>query len=133
MKAFLAPWSPQLLSILRIITGFLFIAHGTQKWFSFPAPPQQPTVLMSLIGVAATLEVVGGALMIVGLVTRPVAFILSGLCAFAYFMAHAPQGFWPLLNGGELAVLYCFVFLYFSAAGAGPWSLDHALRRADDD
>ena len=133
MKAYLAPWSPRLLSILRIITGFLFIAHGTQKWFSFPAPAQQPPELMSLIGVAGALEVGGGALMIVGLFTRPVAFVLSGLCAFAYFMAHAPQGFWPLVNRGELAVLYCFVFLYFSAVGAGPWSLDHGLRGRDDD
>jgi len=133
MKAYLAPWSPQLLSILRIITGFLFIAHGTQKWFSFPAPAQQPPELMSLIGVAGALEVGGGALMIVGLFTRPVAFVLSGLCAFAYFMAHAPQGFWPLVNRGELAVLYCFVFLYFSAVGAGPWSLDHGLRGRDVD
>ncbi len=133
MRAFLAPWSPQLLSILRIITGFLFIAHGTQKWFSFPEPPAQPTQLMSLIGAAGTLEVVGGALMILGFFTRPVAFVLSGLCAFAYFIAHSPQGFWPLLNRGELAVLYCFVFLYFSATGGGPWSLDHALRRDDDD
>ena len=133
MKAYLAPWSPQLLSVLRIVTGFLFIAHGTQKWFSFPAPPQRPVELMSQAGVAGALEVVGGALFIIGLFTRPVAFILSGLMAFAYFLAHAPQGFWPLLNRGELAALYCFVFLYFSAAGAGPWSLDDGLRRRADD
>ena len=133
MKAYLARWSPQLLSILRVITGFLFIAHGTQKWFGFPAPSQQPLDVMSRIGVAGTLELVGGALMIIGLFTRPVAFILSGLMAFAYFLAHAPQGFWPLVNRGELAVLYCFVFLYLAAAGAGPWSVDHAMRGRRDD
>jgi putative oxidoreductase len=133
MKAYLAPWSPQLLSVLRIITGFLFIAHGTQKWFGFPAPSQRPVELMSQAGVAGTLEVIGGALMIVGLFTRPVAFVLSGLMAFAYFLAHAPQGFWPLLNRGELAALYSFVFLYFAAAGAGPWSLDHMVRGRRDD
>ena len=133
MKAYLAAWSPQVLSILRIVTGFLFLFHGTQKWFSFPAPPSQPVEFMSRIGVAGTLEVVGGALMIIGLFTRPVAFILSGLCAFAYFLAHAPQGFWPILNRGELAALYCFVFLYFAAAGGGPWSLDHGLRPQEDD
>jgi putative oxidoreductase len=133
VKPYLAPWSPQLLSILRLVTGFLVIAHGTQKWFSFPAPAQQPVELMSLLGVAATIEVIGGALMIVGLFTRPTAFILSGLCAFAYFIAHAPDGFWPLVNGGELAALYSFVFLYFAAAGAGPWSIDHLLRKRRDD
>lgn len=133
MKAYLAPWSPQLLGILRIITGFLFIQHGMQKWFSFPAPSPQPMELMSKMGVAGTLELVGGAMIILGLFTRPVAFVLSGLMAFAYFLAHAPQGFWPLVNRGELAVLYCFVFLYFSAAGGGAWSLDHAMRRQRDD
>jgi len=133
MRAYLAPWSPQLLSILRIITGFLLIAHGTQKWFSFPAPFPQPVELMPRLGVAGTLELVGGALMILGLFTRPVAFILSGLMAFAYFLAHAPNGFWPLVNRGELAVLYSFVFLYFAAAGGGAWSLDHLLRRRRGD
>lgn len=128
MKAHLASWTPQLLSVLRFITGFLFIAHGTQKWFGFPAPSHQPFDLTSQIGVAAVLEVVGGALMIIGLFTRPVAFVLSGLCAFAYFLAHAPQGFWPLVNRGELAALYSFLFLYFAAAGGGPWSVDRLIR-----
>jgi putative oxidoreductase len=128
MKAYLAPWTPQLLSILRIITGFLIIAHGTQKILGFPAPMAQPVDLMSRIGVAGALELVGGALMIFGLFTRPVALILSGLCAFAYFLAHAPQGFWPLLNRGELAALYSFLFLYFAAAGGGPWSIDRLMR-----
>jgi putative oxidoreductase len=133
MRAYLAPWSPQLLSVLRIVSGFLVIAHGTQKWFSFPAPARQPVQLTSLVGVAGMIEVVGGALMILGLFTRSAAFILSGLCAFAYFIAHAPNGFWPLVNRGELAALYSFVFLYFAAAGAGPWSIDHLMRPRHDD
>jgi putative oxidoreductase len=122
-------WAPRLLSLLRIVTAFLFMAHGAQKLLGFPAPMTNPPALFSLIGLAGTLELVGGALLLVGLFTRPVAFILSGEMAFAYFMAHAGQGFWPLLNRGELAALYCFVFLYLAAAGGGPWSLDHALRR----
>jgi len=127
MRAYLAPWSPQLLSILRMVTGFLFIAHGTQKWFSFPAPSEQAVELMSSVGVAGTLELVGGALMILGMFTRLTAFILSGLMAFAYFIAHAPNGFWPIFNRGELAALYSFVFLYFAVAGAGEWSVDRWL------
>ena len=123
-------WAPRLLSILRIITGFLFAAHGAQKLLGFPAPMQGGTVpLMSLVGVGGILELVGGLLILVGLFTRPVAFILAGEMAVAYFMMHAPGGFWPLLNKGELAVLFCFVFLYLAAAGGGPWSLDSALRR----
>jgi putative oxidoreductase len=122
-------WAPRLLSMLRIVTAFLFMAHGAQKLLGFPASMANPPALFSLIGLAGTLELVGGAVLILGLFTRPVAFILSGEMAFAYFMAHAGQGFWPLLNRGELATLYCFVFLYLAAAGGGPWSLDHALRR----
>jgi putative oxidoreductase len=128
MNALLDSWSPRLLSILRIVTAFLFMAHGTQKLFDFPAPRSFPLELWSLPGVAGMLEVVGGALLLIGLFTRPVAFVLSGLMAFAYFIAHAPQGFWPIVNRGELAVLYCFVFLYFAAAGGGPWSIDHGWR-----
>ena len=128
MKPPLAAWSPQILSILRIITGFLFIEHGTQKWLGFPVPPPAPMVLWTLGGVAGLLELVGGALILIGLFTRPVAFVLSGLMAFAYFIVHAPQGFWPIVNRGELAVLYCFVFLCFSAAGGGPWSIDRWWR-----
>lgn len=124
MKAYLAPWSPQLLSILRIVTGFLFMAHGTQKWLGFPEPFPSPISLSSLPGIAGMLELVGGALVMVGLFTRPAAFILSGLMACAYFMAHAPHGFWPIVNHGELAALYSFLFLYLAAAGGGPWSLD---------
>lgn len=126
-------WSPQLLSILRIVVAFLFIQYGTGKWFAFPASiiPGGGTVeAWSLGWIAAVLEVVGGGLLLVGLFTRPVAFILSGEMAVAYFMGHAGQGFWPILNQGAPAVFYCFVFLYLSAAGAGPWSLDAWRTRA---
>jgi len=116
--------------VLRIVSAFLFIAHGMQKLLNFPAPPPKPPALFSLIGFAGSLELFGGALLLFGIFTRPVAFILSGEMAFAYFMVHAPQGFWPLINRGELAALYCFVFLYLAAAGGGPWSVDR-WRRAD--
>jgi putative oxidoreductase len=126
-NATISIWTPRLLSVLRIIAAFLFWAHGSQKLFGFPGQPRTGA-LPPLSLVAGILEFFGGLLLLVGLFTRPVAFILSGLMAVAYFMAHAPDGFWPLLNRGELAALYCFVFLYLSAAGGGPWSLD-ALRR----
>lgn len=123
-------WSPRLLSVVRIISAFLFMAHGTMKMFSFPeARASGEPELLSLIGVAGMLEVFGGALLLIGLFTRPVAFILSGQMAFAYFIAHAPKGFWPILNGGELAALYCFLFLYFAAAGGGPWGVDGLVRK----
>ncbi|KQO59690.1 DoxX family protein [Methylobacterium sp. Leaf469] len=123
-------WAPRLLSVLRIMAGLLFLAHGTQKLLGFPArmggggAPE----LVSLIGMAGLLELVGGALIVLGLFTRPVAFVLSGQMAVAYFMAHAPKSPFPALNGGDAAILFCFVFLYLAAAGAGPWSLD-AQRR----
>jgi putative oxidoreductase len=124
-------WMTSLLSVLRIVTGFLFMAHGTQKLFAFPTDAgRAPVDLASLMGVAGVIEFVGGALLLVGLLTRPVAFLLSGEMATAYFMQHAPEGFWPALNGGELAALYCFLFLFFAAAGPGPWSLDARIRRA---
>lgn len=124
--AFLATWNPRLLGILRIVLGFLFIQHGTAKLFGVPHVAMFDGLqLLSLMGVAGVLELVGGALLLVGLFTRPVAFILSGQMAFAYFMMHAPQGFFPVLNGGELAVLYCFAFLYYAVAGAGAFSLDN--------
>jgi putative oxidoreductase len=119
-----AAWAPQVLSILRIVAAFLFMAHGLQKLLHFPAPPSFEVKLVSLIGLAGALELIGGFLLLIGLFTRPVAFVLSGLMAFAYFMAHAPQGFWPIVNQGELAALYCFVFLYLSFAGGGAWSVD---------
>ena len=128
MNALLATWSPRLLSLLRIVTAFLFTAHGTQKLLDFPVARAFPLELWSRGGVAGMLELVGGTLFLIGLFTRPVAFVMSGLMAFAYFIAHAPQGFWPIVNRGELAVLYCFVFLYFAAAGGGPWSIDQWWR-----
>jgi putative oxidoreductase len=123
-------WAPYLQSVLRIVAGFTFMAHGTQKLFVFPvAEAREPVALVSLMGLAGLLEAFGGALLLVGLFTRPVAFLLSGFMAVAYFMAHAPRGFWPILNGGEMAVLYCFVWLYLAAAGPGPWSLDARRQR----
>ena len=120
-------WAPQLLSILRIVAAFLFIQVGTAKLFAFPGavmPGGGTAPLGSLPGIAGLLETVGGLLLLVGLFTRPVAFLLSGEMAIAYFYGHAPQGFWPVLNMGTDAALYCFLWLYFSAAGPGPWSLD---------
>ncbi|MBO9711982.1 DoxX family protein [Sphingomonas sp.] len=119
-------WTTHLRSLLRIIVALGFIEHGTSKLLGFPAFPM-PGPLPTLLIVAAWLEVVGGTLILLGLFTRPVAFILSGQMAVAYFMFHAPQGFFPANNGGEAAMLYAFIFLYFAAAGPGAWSLD-ALR-----
>lgn len=120
-------WGPQMQSILRIVAAFMFMLNGTVIIFAFPIgmPPDGGTAqLISQIGVGGLLEVIGGALLLVGFCTRPVAFVLSGEMAVAYFQFHFPQGYWPVVNGGTSAVLYCFVWLYFSAAGAGPWSLD---------
>jgi putative oxidoreductase len=124
-------WAPYFQSVLRIVAALLFIEHGTVKLFAFPAavmPGGGAVALASLPGVAGLLELVGGTLLLLGLLTRPVAFVLSGEMAVAYFSSHAPGGFWPALNHGELAIIFCFVWFYFSAAGPGPWSLD-ALRR----
>ena len=121
----LTVWSPQALAVLRIMTALLFIAHGTQKHFAFPPNESGNTVeLFSLMGLAGTLELVGGLLILIGLFTRPVAFVLSGFMAVAYFMAHAPQSFYPVNNGGDAAILYCFVFLYLVFVGPGAWSVD---------
>ncbi len=126
----LAAWSPRLLSVLRIAVGLLFLEHGTAKLFGFPHVAYFDHLpLVSLIGLAGVLEVVGGVLVILGLFTQITAFILSGEMAVAYFMVHAPQGFYPVLNQGEAAVFYSFVFLYFAAAGGGAWSLD-AMRKS---
>ena len=122
--------APELRSVLRIIAALLFITFGTMKLFNVPSgmPGGTTVTLASELGLAATLELVGGTLMLIGLFSRPVAFVLSGEMAVAYFQGHFPHGFWPVQNQGTPAVLYCFVWLYFSAAGPGPWSID-ALRR----
>jgi putative oxidoreductase len=121
----LSAWSPRVLGILRIMSALLLLQHGTAKILSFPTVPMFANLQIgSLLGVAGLIELIGGALLAVGLFTRPVAFILSGFTAVAYFMAHAGKNFFPILNGGELAALYSFVFFYFVFAGGGAWSLD---------
>jgi putative oxidoreductase len=121
-------WAPRILSILRIVAALIFFEHGTAKLLGFPPSDHSPEVL-SLSWIAGAMELVGGALLIVGLFTRPVAFILAGEMAFAYWMGHAPRSVFPVLNGGDSAILYCFVFLYIAFAGGGPWSLDALWRR----
>lgn len=122
-------WAPRLLSVLRIVAAFLFMAHGTQKLFGLPGSGQpMVTHLFTLFGTAGILETFGGSLLLLGLFTRPVAFLLSGEMAVAYFKQHAVAGFWPILNHGELPVLFSFLWLYLSAVGGGPWSLDALLR-----
>ena len=130
--AFFDLWQSRVLAVLRIVTAYLFMAHGTAKLFGMPHVAMFDGLqVMSLVGLAGILEVVGGVLLLIGLFTRPVAFVLCGFMAVAYFMAHANQGnaLLPMLNGGELAVLYCFVFPYFVFSGAGAWSVDAALKR----
>lgn len=122
-------WAPRLLSVLRFMSGLLFLEHGMGKLLHFPAGVVPPTFnVMSMPGYAGIIEFVGGILLVVGLFTRPAAFIASGMCAVGYFLVHAPMGFYPVLNHGEAIALYCFVFLYIFAAGPGPWSID-ALRK----
>jgi len=121
-------WAPRVLSILRIVAALLFFEHGTTKLLGFPPSEHSPEVL-SLSWIAGAMELVGGAFLILGLFTRPVAFILAGEMAFAYWMAHAPQSPFPVVNGGDSAILFCFVFLYLAFAGGGPWSLDALLGR----
>lgn len=123
-------WAPRVLSLLRIIVALLFMQHGLMKLFDFPGPqPGAPDPLPPMLMAAAWIEVVGGGLIALGLFTRIAAFICSGQMAVAYFMAHGSQGFWPALNGGELAIMFCFVFLYLVFAGPGPWGLDAVVRR----
>ncbi|MFA9441658.1 DoxX family protein [Uliginosibacterium sp. sgz301328] len=132
-QAFPARWTPQLQAVLRIVTGYLFLLHGASKLLHFPYVQSfEGLQLFSLIGLAGALELVGGALLILGLFTRPVAFVLAGEMAFAYFMGHASKGavLMPLMNSGESAVLFCFIFLFLSVAGAGAWSLDGKRARA---
>ncbi len=128
---FLSPYSSVLLSLMRFMTGLLLLEHGTMKYLSFPVGPMNNASPMTLIGFAGVLELVGGVLLVIGLFTRPTAFILSGMVAVAYFIAHAPSGFYPILNQGELAILFCFVLLYLAAAGGGSVSLDRAISSND--
>jgi putative oxidoreductase len=123
-------WVGPALSVLRIVVALLFIEHGTQKLFGFPAIATQPAA-MTLPWFAAVLEMFGGALVLLGLFTRPVAFLLSGEMAVAYWIAHFPRNPFPAINGGDAAILYCFVFLFIAIAGAGAWSLDRAVRHTD--
>ncbi len=118
----LSAYAPQALAVLRIVTALLFIEHGTQKLFGFPIPAMGPPEGLMLI--AGIIELVAGLLILVGFFTRPAAFIASGMCAVAFWMAHAPQGFWPAGNGGDAAILFCFVFLYLVFAGPGAWSVN---------
>ena len=124
----LSRWQPQLLAVLRIVAGLLFLEHGTMKLFHFPAA-QMPGPLPTLLMVAAIIELVAGVLIAIGLFTRLAAFIASGEMAVAYFMGHFPKSPWPAVNMGEAAILFCFVFLYLAAAGAGAWSVDAARAR----
>ena len=124
----IAVWEPQMLSVLRLVSGLIFMEHGTAKWLNFPPSPNHPP-LASMAGVGGLMEFVGGILLILGLFTRPVAFLLSGEMAVAYFMVHFKRGFFPVVNRGELAATLCFVFFYLFAAGAGPHSVDADIRR----
>ena len=119
-----AKWSPYAHALLRIVVALCFIEHGTAKLLGFPPPINPQPVRFSLLGLQGVIEIVGGVLVLVGLWTRPAAFILAGDMAVAYFMVHFPKSFFPLLNAGDAAVLYCFIFLFFFFAGAGPWSVD---------
>jgi putative oxidoreductase len=124
IETYLSPWQGRLLSVLRIVSGLLFLQHGLMKMFSFPGPFARAVVTGELIWFAAIIEIIGGLMLVAGFYTRWAAFVCAGLMAAAYFIGHAGRGFYPILNGGSLAVLYCFVFLYIAAAGPGPWSMD---------
>ena len=126
----LAVWTPRILSVLRIMTGLLFLEHGTGKLLGFPSSDHAASSLFSLIGFQGVLELAGGLLILLGLFTRPVAFVLAGDMAVAYFMAHAPRSFYPTVNDGQLAILFCFVFLYLAFAGGGEWSVDEEIARS---
>jgi putative oxidoreductase len=130
MDALAETWAPRVLSILRIVVALIFIQHGTQKFFGFPSAPASgfPATL-SLGWWQGIIELVGGGLLLLGLFTRLTAFILAGDMAFAYWMVHSPKNFYPVLNGGDLAVVLCFLFLYLACAGAGPWSIDGSVKR----
>lgn len=116
-------WAPRVLSVLRIVSAFIFLLHGTQKHLGFP-PTDQVVETFSLVGISGFIEIICGALILIGFQTRAAAFLASGTMAFAYWIAHAPQDLFPVNNGGDAAILYCFVFLYLVFAGPGPWSVD---------
>ncbi|WP_200945916.1 DoxX family protein [Rhizobium sp. Leaf391] len=124
---FLKTWAPHILSVMRVLAASSFFTHGTMKLFGWPAPFEYP--MNPLLYTAAALEIIGGLLLIVGLFSRPVAFVLSGSMAVAYFIGHSPRGFFPVLNGGEPAMFFCFIFLYIAAAGPGAWSADAVAGR----
>ena len=126
LEALETVWAPRFLSVLRIVSGLIFLEHGTGKWLGFPALGRSPE-LASMSGAGGVIELVGGTLLVLGLFTRPVAFILSGEMAIAYWWSHAPRNFFPILNQGDAAILYCFIFLYIAFAGGGPWSLDRMI------
>lgn len=128
MTTTLDRYAPHALGVLRIVAAFIFLLHGTQKLLGFPEATRGMPEFLSMLWVAGALELVGGVLLLIGLFTRPTAFVMSGLMAFAYFIAHAPQSIFPTLNGGDAAILYCFVFLYLVFAGGGAWSLDAGRR-----
>ena len=130
MMETLTAWAPRALSVLRIITGLMIIQHGMAKLLGFPVVASFANLNpLSLIGAAGFIELIGGALLIIGFLTQPVAFIVSGEMAFAYFMVHAPKSFFPLINGGTLAIAFCFTCLYLATGGAGPWSVDATMKR----
>ena len=132
MENALRPYTSQLLSVLRIVSGLIILQGGTTKYLNFPVGPLNNASPQTMSGAAGIFELIGGVLILLGLFTRPVAFIISGLYAVAYFYAHFPRGFFPLLNAGSLAVILCFVFLYLAAAGGGTWSVDRIWRRTND-
>lgn len=129
LKGRLQPWAPRVLSLTRIVAGLIFLEHGSQKLLGFPPGPHAGPEMMSLIWWSGVIELVAGALIALGLFTRAAAFVASGMCAVAYWTAHAPQSPFPVNNGGDAAILFCFLFLYLVFAGPGPWALDAARRR----
>ena len=127
-----SPWTGRMLSVLRIVAALVYMSVGTMKLFGFPPPPRGMPLfgLMSMLGISGILDTFGGLLIVLGLLTRPVAFVLAGEMAVAYFHGHYPMSFWPSTNMGIPAILYCFLYLYLTFAGAGPWSLDAMIARS---
>jgi putative oxidoreductase len=120
-------WAPRMLSVLRIISALIFMEHGTQKWLSYPPLDRPAPGIATMSGAGGLIELIGGALLVLGLFSRPVAFIMSGEMAVAYWWVHAPRNVFPVLNGGDAAILYCFIFLYIACAGGGAWGLDRLI------